>query len=177
MFQGMAVRQIIMSDISGNELDDDTHTRVVIDHPDMTFPIELDISLDEASQLQSSSVRLATIKVFAPNQPPRTVAIESTELAELFDGVDFDKVLAGGRKADKESTPTRTRRSSAAPSSGEKKDYSSPEWAGVEHRGRTTEAEASWVRENLEAANANRAREGQAPIDPQDEKFKKRYGF
>ncbi len=59
----------------------------------------------------------------------------------------------------------------------EKRDYSSPEFAGLEHRGRTTETEAAWVRENLDKANANRAREGQAPINPNDAKMKARYGL
>lgn len=60
---------------------------------------------------------------------------------------------------------------------GEKRNYSSPEWAGTEHRGRTTEVEAVWVRNNLETANKNRAREGQAPINIKDPKMIKRYSF
>jgi hypothetical protein len=91
----------------------------------------------------------------------------------------FADALGSARKVDEASIAPSKRTRSTAPKAdkGEKRDYSSPEWAGTEHRGRTTEAEASWVRANLEAANANRAREGQAPIDIKDPKMVKRYGF
>jgi hypothetical protein len=45
----------------------------------------------------------------------------------------------------------------------------------VLHRGRVTEAEAEWVRENLEKANENRRREGQPAIDPESDADQKRY--
>lgn len=48
---------------------------------------------------------------------------------------------------------------------------------GLEHRGKVTADEARLVRENLDRANANRAREGQGPIDVTDPKMVKRYGL
>ena len=177
----MAIKQVAISDISNEEVPDESHARVVIEHPDMTFPVELDTSVEEADKFQSTALRLVTLTIYAPNVPPRTVTVETRTLDKLFDKVDFNKVLEGARKADVSPTaPRRGRpagRGGSKASTGEKRDYTSPEWAGVEHRGRTTEAEAMWVRDNLDAANANRAREGQAPIDIKDAKMIKRYGF
>jgi hypothetical protein len=68
------------------------------------------------------------------------------------------------------------RRQSSSSSSG-KLDYADPEHAGTLHRGRITEAEAAFVRDNLDTANENRRRAGQPEIDPKDPKEKQRYGF
>lgn len=66
-------------------------------------------------------------------------------------------------------TTTRTRRAST--------DYSSPEFAGNPHRGRVTEAEAKYVRENFDAVNKRLSAEGKPMLDPSDPKTKKRYGL
>ena len=71
-----------------------------------------------------------------------------------------------------------TARSTTAPLARKRRDASlTAEHAGVLHRGRVTEREAAFVRANLERANANRAREGQPPIDPADPKERQRYGL
>lgn len=70
---------------------------------------------------------------------------------------------------------------SAAPrraaKAGDRVDYSSPEYAGNPHRGRVTEAEAAYVRENFDAVNKRLADEGLRMLDPADEKTKTRYGL
>lgn len=178
----MAVRQIVVSDLSGVELTDEDHTRVVVEHPDVGVALELDISRSEAQLLQDSTLRLVTFSVFTPNEPPRRAVVETRTLDKLFAGVDFDRVLEGARKADR-ATPSASARgarsgsSSSSSSSDERVDYGSPDHAGILHRGRVTEREAAWVRDNLERANANRARVGQVAIDPEDAKERQRYGF
>ena len=71
--------------------------------------------------------------------------------------------------AQAKSTTTPTRRSST--------DYSSPEFAGNPHRGRVTEAEATYVRENFDKVNKRLSAEGRPMLDPSDPKTKKRYGL
>ncbi len=56
-------------------------------------------------------------------------------------------------------------------------DYSSPEHAGNPHRGRVTEAEAAYVRDNFDEVNKRLAAEGKPMLDPADEKTKKRYSL
>ncbi len=58
-----------------------------------------------------------------------------------------------------------------------KVDYTDADHFGQLHRGRITDKEAALVRDNLELANAHRAAAGQPPIDPNDPKEKRRYGF
>jgi len=73
-------------------------------------------------------------------------------------------------------TTTTTRTRTAAPA-GDRIDYSSPEHAGRKHRGRVTEAEAAYVRENFDAVNKRLSAEGQDMLDPSDERTIKRYGL
>lgn len=171
----MAVRQIVVSDLSGEELSDETHARVIVEHPDVGTPLELDVSTEEAKLLQDTTLRLVTFSVFAPNEPPRRAVVETKTLDKLFPDVDFDRVLEGARKA--EASSGRSSRTTGRASMQGKVDYTSPEHAGILHRGRVTEREAAWVREHLEQANANRRRAGQPEIDPDDPKERQRYGF
>lgn len=177
----MAVRQIVVSDLSGVELSEEDHTRVVVEHPDVGVALELDISRSEAQLLQDSTLRLVTFSIFAPNEPPRRAVVETRTLDRLFTDVDFEGVLEGARQADRPATSSgsRSTRSTASTSGApeERVDYGSADHAGILHRGRVTEREAEWVRNNLEQANANRQRVGQSPIDADDPKERQRYGF
>src|SRR3712207_7833149 len=56
-------------------------------------------------------------------------------------------------------------------------DYSSPEYAGLPHRGRITDAEKEYVRNNLEEVNRRRQREGHGIIDPNDPRMARKYGL
>jgi hypothetical protein len=174
----MALRQIVVSDLSGAELSDDDHARVTVEHPDYPGVIELDISVEEALRLQDSTLRLVQFTIFAPNRPPRRAVVETKTLDKLFDGVDMEAVFDGARRAATAPSSSAAARS-AAPASARasKVDYGSADHAGVLHRGRVTEREASFVRANLDRANANRAREGQPAIDPDDPKERQRYGW
>jgi hypothetical protein len=73
-------------------------------------------------------------------------------------------------------TTTTTRTRTAAPA-GDRIDYSSPEHAGSKHRGRVTEAEAAYVRDNFDAVNKRLSAEGQDMLDPSDPKTMKRYSL
>lgn len=137
----MAIKQIMVSDISGDEIPEGQHVTIVVtQHPELTSPRELDLTVDELAGLVDTAVLMDAARV----------------------------------GSDAFAKPSRTRRRTSGTSTA-RIDYTSPEWAGVIHRGRVTEAEAEWVRENLKAANANRKREGQPEIDPEDPAEIKRY--
>ena len=73
-------------------------------------------------------------------------------------------------------TETRGRRTRAR-GDGEKIDYSDPLYAGNPHRGRVTEAEATYVREHFDAVSKRLSQEGLRMLDPNDAKTKERYGL
>lgn len=172
----MAIKSLVVSDIGGEELSDDNHARVVVRHPDNPSALELDISTVEASKLTDTTLRLVSMTVYEPNKPPRSIQMETKVLDKLFEGVDFDKVLEGARKADvPKAAPAK--RGAAPRAAGDKVDYTAPEHAGKLHRGRITEAEADWVRNNQDKASYNREQQTGKPIDFADAAEQKRYGM
>jgi hypothetical protein len=178
MLRLMAQRTVIYSDLSSTELDDSTHARVVVKHPDQIQPLELDISTDEAGKLVNTTLRLVELQVFEPNKPPRTVQMETKVLDKLFDGVDFDKVLEAARVAPLSKAAPATRKTSAPKAAaGDKIDYTSPDHYGQLHRGRLTDQEKELVKNNMEQASRNREAQTGNPINWDDPKERSRYGF
>ncbi len=86
----------------------------------------------------------------------------------------LDKAHPASVAAPKPEAPERPR---SAKTEGERIDYSSPEHAGKPHRGRVTEAEASYVREHFDEVNQRLSSEGLRQLDPADPKTKQRYGL
>ena len=86
----------------------------------------------------------------------------------------LDKAHPANIAQAKSTAPTPTRSPSAERG---RIDYSSPEHAGSKHRGRVTEAEAAYVRDNFDAVNKRLSSEGQEMLDPSDGKTMKRYGL
>jgi hypothetical protein len=170
-----------VSDISGTELADGEHARVIVQHPDFPQPLELDVSTAEAAKLADTTLRLVAMTVFEPDKPPRSLQMETKVLDKLFGDVDFDKVLEGARRADLAALPPSQRpgRSAAAPRAArnERVDYTAPDRFGQLHRGRVTEEEARLVREQRQQASRNREAQGHPPIDFDDPTEKKRYGL
>lgn len=178
----MAIRQIVVSDIGGEELKDGKVAKLrVSGHPVLgSRQVELDVGIDEARQFEDSASEFVYLEVDVPGDAPKEVVLDVQAFEKAFGNADVQEVLEHAREGTKPEPQTRRRRqrstaSSSAPA--QKRDYTDIENIGLEHRGRVTEKEAEMVRENLDRANVNRAREGQAPIDPADAKMKKRYGF
>lgn len=177
----MAIQQVVISDISGVPVGEEDHARVIVEHPDFPVALELDTSTEEAEKFQSTALRLVTVTIHAPNVPVRQVVVETRILDKLFDKLDFNGVLEGARKADTPAMPVRRGRppksAGASAPKGDRIDYGDPKFAGNLHRGKVTEAEAAYVRDNLEAVNKRLKAEGGRVIDPKDASEKKRYGF
>lgn len=180
----MAVKQVIVSDVSGREVTDAEHARIVItDHPQLRgAPVELDVSIAEAHTFQTSKIDLVTLEIHEPGRPRRHVVMEVSQLDALFGDVDMDAVVAGARTVSPPSSAaarsSRSGRSGRGGGSGRSKtDYTSSEHAGSLHRGRVTEAEAQYVRTNLDEVNARLGANGERVIDPADPKERSRYGF
>jgi len=175
----MAVRHVIVSDISGSDIDDDEHARVVVtDHPSLRgSPVELDVSVAEAERFQTSRIDLVTLEIHAPGTPKRHVAIEASAFAGLFPDLDLDAVVERARKVPASSPAAARRPRTTAGSRAGRIDYTSPDHAGTVHRGRVTDAEAAYVRDHLDAVNTRLAASGERVIDPNEPKEKARYGF
>lgn len=184
----MAVRPTVFSDISNNPVPDDQHVRIIIqEHPALNgSQVQIDVSLDEASKLTSDNSDMVIFQIFEPNKPPRRVVLNGTDLAKLYKGVDFADVIQRAEPVPQRvevaertvATRGRPKGTTKAPKAdGPKIDYQSAEHAGKLHRGRITDEEAAWVRDNRDLASKNREAQGHPAINWADPAEQKRYGI
>lgn len=163
----MAKRVLIVSDISGEEIPEGEHARVVFESEGRV----IDVLATEAAQLESQKLDLVTLTIHTPGGGRRTVLMEATTLEKFWPGVDVESMLANAERFDQRAVPPSRRVAPAAASApardaADKIDYSSPEHAGAPHRGRVSPEEAAYVRANLVAVNARLTEAGQRTIEP-----------
>jgi hypothetical protein len=173
----MAIKQVAVSDLSGIEMDVADSVRLVVSGHEALDggSIELDVAPDELDFIRQKVIGLVNITVFAPgSDQPVGLVLPATAFDELFE-VGTRDVFGTAR-----TSQTRQRVQAGAVSgrrSGAKANYGSPEHGGQLHRGRLTDAEAAWVRENMDQASKNREAQTGKPIDWSDAKEKRRYGL
>jgi hypothetical protein len=175
----VAIREIVVSDITGKEIEEGQVARVTVsDHPVLgNRTVELDAAVEEVQSLESSRIKLVSVGIQLPGQSSvRRVVMEVAAFDEILGGQDPGDVLLRARPGGGASAASRSRTRST-PARSEKVDYTDESHFGQLHRGRVTEEEAALVRANLDQANRNRASAGQPSIDPEGEADKKRYRF
>lgn len=190
----MAVKQVFVSDISGREIAEGKNAKIVVyEHPCLEgSPVELDVDASEAAGIENGKLPIVSLKIIEPGRPQgRRVILDVTTFNQLFPEQEVEQLLGRARQAAgvARGRAGRAPDGAAAGPNGEtpepleravrsdRVNYSDPEYAGTLHRGRVTEAEKEFVRQNLDVANANRQRAGQPPIDPDDPKEKQRYNL
>jgi hypothetical protein len=144
----------------------------VLEHPALTDgPVQFEALPPDLKEVLRGAVRAAVIDW----QPPG--GGETVHLIVPLEVFDAAAKQAGGMEAVLRDAPSAKVARKASTDTG--RDYTSPEFAGLVHRGKVTDEEAEYVRNNLEAVNANRARQDppQPPIDPTNPDHAKRYGF
>jgi hypothetical protein len=166
----MAKRVLIVSDVSGQEIPEGEHARVVFESEGRV----IDVLASEAAMLESQKLDLVTLTIHLPDGARRTVLMEATTLEKLWPGVDVETMLARAERFDQRAVPPSRRVATATTSvparaAVDKIDYSSPEYAGTPHRGRVSPEEAAYVRANLDAVNARLAAAGMRTIEPGSE--------
>lgn len=180
----MAIKQLTISDLSGREIPDGQVGKVIVQsHPAIGQAVVLDVSADELDKLQPTKIDIVNLVVYGPDGARWPVAMELKQFTSLFAaGVDVDELLANARLSDEPkpvggSAKKARAASKAAIGRGDRVDYTAPDKFGHVHRGRVTEEEAALVRDNRDQADRNREAQTGMPIDWNDPREKKRYGF
>lgn len=163
----MAKRVLFVSDVSGQEIPEGEHARVVFESEGRV----IDVLASEAAQLESQKLDLITLTIHQPDGARRTVLMEATTLEKLWPGVDVESMLAGAERFDQRAVPPSRRTAisspgAARPAAPVRVDYTSPEHAGTPHRGRVSPEEAAYVRANLDAVNERLRAAGLRTIEP-----------
>jgi hypothetical protein len=180
----LAVRQVVVSDISGKDIEDGQGAVLVVsDHPALGGrTVELDADISEVEKLESSKLTMVSVEVRFSDGARKRIILDAANFDKLFGkGTDVAEILQSARRGGApEAAPRRRGRPAATRATTSKPgkiDYTDEDHFGQLHRGRVTEAEAALVRDNLDQANRNRSLAGQPPIDPEGAADKKRYGL
>lgn len=184
----MAQVTVRVSDLSGNQIpDDQSGTRLIVEHPDFSEPIGLDVLAEEVQpHLSEQATRFVVLSMSdpeSPNQERYVMSIEDFE--KLFQTGNSTSVLQEAfetQQQERESALSSRgtgKRAAASGSTGTRKriDYSSPEHAGKPHRGTISEAEKEYVRNNLDEVNRRNREQGFPEIDLNDPRTAARYEF
>lgn len=175
----MAEVVVRQSDLSGELITapEERAELVVSGYPEVPgSPRSIDAHLDEIKDLGQLSLEVVTVEVLQAGQEEPTVHVLRVE---DFNGL-FGEEADVGEILTKAKAVRARRVGNAATSNtveGPKRDYTSMEWAGAPHKGKTTEQEKQLVRARLDEVNERLAEQGLRQIELSNKDHVERYGL
>jgi hypothetical protein len=182
----VATKTIKISDLSGDEIGNEEQLArlVVEEHPNLTESVTLEVLPSEVEGRlpeEQNYVRGTYYPSSESGQAPLSFIMSVEDFNNLSQREDMATVLQNALRAQQEQDSRRRGRRggrrAAAGQRRERRDFASPEYAGLPHRGRITDAEKEYVRNNLDAVNQRRVQQGHDPIDPADPRMAAKYGL
>ncbi len=184
----MGEKVVRFSDLSGQMADAAAGGLIpltVTDYPDADPDqrVRIEVTPDELEKIGKLSIAAVGLETEPANEEEKRsrFVVPIAKLATLATVGPIEEVLANAEPvtpAKTQKRPNGERRShNQRADGGPLVNYNEPDNAGLPHKGKIGEAEAAFVRENLELVNTRRAAAGHAPIDPSNPEHAKRYGF
>jgi hypothetical protein len=177
----MATKTIKVSDLTGEEIrEEENLARIVVEeHPTLSDPVTLEVLPEEVEEKLpdvEGYVRVSYYPSSANGGDVQEFVMTLKEFNNLSEEYDMEAVLENALRAQHEEGRRRgRRRRRGGGESRPRVDYTSSEHAGEPHRGRITDEEKKYVRENLNEVNARLERDGLRTIDPSDPQMAERY--
>jgi hypothetical protein len=185
----MGEKVVRFSDLSGQMADEAAGgliPLVVTDYPDSDPDqrVRIEVTPDELEKIGKLSIAAVGLETEPTGEEEKRsrFVVPLAKLGTLATVAPIEEVLANAEPV----LPTKQQR---RPQNGERRshnqrtdggalvNYNDPDNAGLPHKGKIGEAEAAFVRDNLELVNERRTTAGHAPIDPSNPDHAKRYGF
>ncbi len=172
-----------VSDLDGKPIDNPNDaTKLIVEHhpsfPDET--IELDVLPAQVEGYLSDTKEYVALTYFSPGaDTSQRFLMPVDEFNGLFEQGNAEMVLRDVLASQQQERKRRRGRKPKADRQDRRQriDYSSPEHAGMPHRGTISEAEKAYVREHLEEVNNRRREQGIEIIHPTDPVMQQRYGL
>jgi hypothetical protein len=180
----MATKTIKVSDLTGEIIGSEENLArlVVEEHPNFPDSVTLEVLPQEVEDLLPEEQNFVRATYFPPSESggeARSFVLSVEEFNNLSTDWDMETILTDAYREQQEREGRRRKRRGRR-GAGERRqrvDYSSPEHAGEPHRGRITEQEKEYVRNNLAEVNARLSEQGMRQIDPNDPDMAERYGL
>jgi len=136
-------------------------------------PVEIEALTDEAEAIEQSSLRVAVIDLYLPDDlEPRRIVLEADAFDKLATENPMDQLLIAARPI------RRSPRASVSNGSrGDRPDYATLEHAGKPHKGKVTDTEKQLVRDHLDEINQRLADQGLRTISMADPDHVERYAL
>ncbi len=181
----MATKQIKVSDLSGDEIRNEQQLArlVVEEHPDLSDSVTLEVLPEEVQASipeEQNYVRLTYYPSEESGGAAKTFLLSLEAFNNLAQRTDMATVLKNALREQQEQDGRRRGRRTTRRGTGQRRqrrDFASPEHAGEPHRGRITDAEKEYVRNNLDEVNRRLRDKGMREIDPSDPEMAERYGL
>jgi hypothetical protein len=178
----MATKTIKVSDLTGEEIGGEENlARIVVEeHPNFSDPVTLEVLAEEVEDklpVEQNFVRVTYYPSSESGGEERSIVLTVEEFNSLSSDWDMDTILTEAYREQQEREGRRRGRRGRR-GGGERRprvNYSSPEHAGEPHRGRITDEEKEYVRNNLSEVNSRLERDGYRTIDPEDPDMAQRY--
>jgi len=177
----MGEKVVRFSDLSGQMADATGRLvpLVVTDYPDADPDqrVRIEVTPDELEKIGKLSIAAVGLET-EPTSEEETrsrFVVPIAKLASLATVAPIEEVLANAQPVTQPKPQRRSHNQRA--DGGALVNYNDPENAGLPHKGKVGEAEAAFVRDNLELVNERRVAAGHAAIDPSNPEHAKRYGF
>jgi hypothetical protein len=182
--RGVATKTVKVSDLTGEEIGGEENlARIVVEeHPSLSDSVTLEVLPEEVEDRLPVEQNLVHVTYIPPTESggeERSLVLSIEEFNNLSTDFDMETILSDAL-AEQQQREGRRRGRRGRRGAGEKRqrvDYSSPDHAGLPHRGRITDAEKEYVQQHLEEVNARLELQGQRTIDPTDPDMAERYGL
>jgi hypothetical protein len=188
----MGEKVVRFSDLSGQMADEAAGGLIpltVTDYPDADPDqrVRIEVTPDELEKIGKLSIAAVGLETEPTNEEERRsrFVVPLAKLGSLATVTPIEEVLANAQPVVPPKSQRRQRSDGAdgrrshnqRADGGPLINYNDPEYAGLPHKGKIGEAEAAFVRDNLELVNERRAAAGHVSIDPSNTEHTKRYGF
>jgi hypothetical protein len=180
----LATKTVKVSDLTGTEIaSEENMARLVVEeHPSLPDSVTLEVLPSEVEDKLPEEQNFVKLSYFPPTESgdtPRSFVLSMEEFSNLSEDFDMETVVSDALRTQQEEEGRRRGRRGRR-ERGERRprvDYTDPMHAGEPHRGRITDEEKQYVRENLDTVNARLREQGMREIDPSDPQMAERYGL
>jgi hypothetical protein len=178
----MGEKVVRFSDLSGQMADEAAGGLIplmVTNYPDADPDqrVRIEVTPDELEKIGKLSIAAVGLETEPTDEEEKRsrFVVPLAKLATLATAAPIEEVLANAQPV---VPPKSQRRSHNTTKDGAPLvNYNKPQYAGLPHKGKVGEAEAAFVRDNLELVNERRTAAGHTPIDPDNPEHARRYGL